>query len=117
MAIACMLTTAASLYQCSAASHLRLKANAHDRRCRYVNNALRTVQLELRNPALHTEASARIGRDPGLTFDEIDECVLYEQDEVSYVALAACFDRPNDIACADVELTRLRTAIQQIEQR
>lgn len=114
--IACVVgTTAAGLYQHSVASQLRAKADAHDRRCRYVSNALRSVQLDLENRRMIDEPRLRVGRDPGLSFDEIEQCTLYKTNE-PYAPLVACLAQRDD-ACAIVEITKLRGIIRDIEQR
>lgn len=115
LCIGCIVTTGAGLYQHSVADHLRSKAHAYDQRCRYVNNALRIVQLDLGNKALRDGAVARIGRDAGVTFEEINTCTSDDTDR-SFAALAECQGR-GDVACMDTELTKIRATIRDVAQR
>jgi hypothetical protein len=103
-----------AIYSRSVTNHYREKAVALDRGCRRVNNALRVVQLDLRSHVLH-DAGLRIGRDAGVTFEEISNCMLADTEHADAVVapISACIEERDD-ACLDREITELRSKLQAV---
>jgi hypothetical protein len=95
--------------------HGQAKAAAYDRMCRRVTYALHAAQVDLQSRALHDSAIARIGRDPGVTFDEITNCLLLDpgESDEAVAPLSACLEKRDD-GCLDRELTALRSKVRGI---